>query len=122
MKIYRAIFTLLLIFNSAFALSESKGLSSGNHSVYKDHFGIVDAVYPDKSRMVVSDRSLNYTHGTSFLNAQGRKVAKIKEVISPGVAVKYHYYQRSSELILKDIRVVSMNELNKARKTSLQLF
>ena len=116
MKICNIIFTLLLVFSSAFVLAESN-IRSEKKSVFTDHYGIVDAVYAKESRVVINDESLLYNHSSTIYNAQGRRVSNIDKILKPGMAVKYHYYEKSPYLIIKDIRVISKRAFNKAKET-----
>jgi hypothetical protein len=121
MKIYRIIYTLFLVFSCVSVLAEGNSRSE-NNSVYKDHYGIVDDIYSDESRIVISDVSLIYNHASAFYNARGRRVSGIKEILRSGTAVKYHFYQESPSLILKDVRVISMYEFNKAREANSDVY
>jgi hypothetical protein len=121
MKIYRIIFTLLLALSCASVFAQSNSRSE-KKSVFTDHYGIVNAIYSDESRIVISDVSLLYKHSSAFYNAQGRRVSSIKNILKPGTAVIYHYYQKSPNLILKDVKVISMREHNKAKETEGELY
>ncbi len=121
MKIYRIMTALFLVFSCASVLADSR-LRSEKDSAYQDHYGIVNAIYSDESRIVIDDVSLLYKHGSAFINAQGRRFSGIKKAIKPGVAVKYHYYQQSANLVLKDIKLISMSELNKLRTKNSQMY
>ena len=121
MKIYKIIYTLFIVFSCASVLAEGNARSE-KKSVFTDHYGIVNAIYSDESRIVISDVSLLYKHGSAFYNAQGRRISDIKRAFKPGTAVKYHYYQKPPNLILKDMKVISMREFNKAKETEGELF
>jgi len=95
---------------------------SEKESVFTDHYGVVNAIYSDESRIVISDVSLLYKHGSAFFNAQGRRISDIKRALKPGTAVKYHYYQKPPNLLLKDVKVISMREFNKTQETEGELY
>ena len=121
MKIYKIIYTLFIVFSCASVLAEGNTRSE-KKSAFTDHYGIVNAIYADESRIVISDVSLLYKHSSAFYNAQGRRISNIKRKLKPGTVVKYHYYQKPPNLILKDVKVISMREFNRAKETEGELF
>lgn len=109
MRIFRIIFTTILV-------TACISVNAGDQSVYIDHYGVVDELYVDEKRVIIDDQNLNYNQMSIFYNARGRVVRGIKSILKPGVAVKYHYYQESEEMLLKDVKVISVREYEKSIK------
>lgn len=81
-------------------------------------FGIVNAIYPKESRMVIDDYSFRYTTNTKFYSSSGKTSAGSKK-LKPGTPIKFHAYEKSSQIILKDLKVISLREYKK-HQTSLR--
>jgi hypothetical protein len=115
MKIQKIVLTLCFIslFASESLLADRKN-SSEQGSAFTDYYGKVNAIYSEESRMVISDISLLIQQGSRFQHANGSRIANIKHTLKPGTPVKYRYYTKQPNLVLKDLKIISMREFNRA--------
>lgn len=113
----KIIYTLLLlpVFGCNFALADNTA-SSEKGSSYVDQYGIVNVVYLGESRIVVSDVNLHFTFGSGFYKASGARISNIVNELKPGTPVKYHFYRKSSNRVLKDLKIISKREYENSQK------
>ncbi len=115
MKIHRVIYILSLLSVFGAATVQAEFLPSKNSSVYKDYYGIVNAVYPKESRLVISDMSVIYNHASRFHDTSGNKISNITHALKSGTPIKFHIYQKPPYLILKDLKIISMQEYKRSQ-------
>lgn len=108
-------FYLILVFSCASVQAETMSRTKTD-TVYTARFGIVNAVYTNESRMVISDISLLYKYETNFYNIDGNRISDISNKLKSGTPVKYYYYQKPPYLILKDLKIITMHEFNESKK------
>lgn len=106
---------IVLFFGSISVQAES----GEGRSVYTEYYGLVDAVYPEKSHVVLGDVGLNYTHGTSFFKSNGKRFSDISNVLVLGTPVKYQYIEQPPSLVLRELRVISIQEFERSRKLNI---
>ncbi len=118
MKQSKVIYALLLlpVFGCNLALADNTA-SSEKRSSYVDQYGIVNAVYLDESRLVVSDVNLHFTFGSRFYKASGARISNVGNELKPGTPVKYHFYRKSSNRVLKDLKIISKQEFKKSQRS-----
>ncbi len=123
MKTGRTIYTLCLlsIFVSMPVWAE-RGVSRGKNINNVDHYGIVDAVYSDKSCLVITDRLFCYTHESGFYNKSGQRIFSIGNTLKPGTPVIFHSYQKATKLMIKKLKIISMRDFKKSQKLFLNLY
>jgi len=109
------IFLLLSVFGGNLVLADVDS-SSEQGSIYTDYYGIVNVVYEKESRMVISDLGLNYTYASGFYNASGKRISNISNELKLGTPVKFHFYQKSSGNLLKDLKIISKREFDRSEE------
>ena len=123
MKRHRIIYIIGLI--SAIVctpvLAENASFAEENSS-YTDHYGIVDAIYIKESRLVISDINILYDHSSGFYGGNDSRIFKLKKRLKPGTPVKYHYYQKPPNLILKDLKIISKREFKKSQNLGIERY
>ena len=79
------------------------------------HYGVVDAVFTDELRFVISDKSITYSSASQILDEKGKTLLKKTDSLL-GKYVKYHYYRPTydSAPFLIDLKVISDDEYNQA--------
>lgn len=115
MKIYNVIYISFLLSVLATTPVHAEFPPSGNSSVYEDYYGIVDAINPKESRMIINDISVVYNHASRFHNTSGRKISNITSALKTGTPIRFHVFQKPHHLILSDLKIISMQEYKKSR-------
>ncbi|MFK5950060.1 MAG: hypothetical protein QM500_14955 [Methylococcales bacterium] len=117
MKTRKTIYTLcLLSIFISMPVKAERDISSGKNPDNVDHYGIVDAVYSDKSCLIITDRLFCYTHESGFYNKSGQRIFSIGNTLKPGTPVIFHSYQKATKLMIKNLKIISMREFKKSKK------
>ena len=75
--------------------------------VDKALYGIVDAIYPEESRVVIDDMSIQYNDQSDFKNLFGRKLSGSEKKLKTGTAVKYQIGNRGKSSFIEKLEVIS---------------
>lgn len=110
-KIYMIAYIFSIV---SMPLAAESAIFSEQSSSYDDHYGIINAIYTEESRLVISDVSLIYDHASGFYKRNGSRIKNFERRLKPGTPVIYHYYQQAPNLVLKDLKIVSMREYKKS--------
>jgi len=95
--------TTLLI--STPIMADMDSLEEGR--VDKALYGIVDAIYPEESRVVIDDMSIQYNDQSDFKNLFGRKLSGSEKKLKTGTAVKYQIGNRGKSSFIEKLEVIS---------------
>lgn len=113
MKKYGIVYTLFLILVVWTGLVSADRRSS---SSFSEHYGIVVAIYPKESRLVISDMNLHYTYGTGFYKESGARLSIIKNELKLRSPVRFSFYKTKAGLVLKTLKIVSKREARSSRE------
>ena len=118
MKINRIplLFFVCYVFGCSYSVLANDFIPGEKSSSYSDFYGIVNVVYPQESRMIISDISLKYTSASLFQNVYGSTIFNPMNELKSGMPVKYHVIHKKHELILKDLKVISRDEFERSRR------
>ncbi len=105
MKIHRIIqlFFLISVLGTTNSMAEDS-------SVNTETYGIVDAVYPEESRIIIDDTSVLYNHESSFFKANGDSFYDKKSALPTGTPVIYQVIKKPPYLIIHGLKIISMQE------------
>lgn len=82
-----------------------------------DSYGIIDAIYPEESRIVIGDRSINFDSRSRFNGEQGETIIDMKVSRIIGSYAKFHVTPTGKEsLFLIDLTLISESEFNQSQE------
>ncbi len=100
----RLILTALLTHTS---LTVADNSSSEESSADEAIYGIVDATYPEESRVVIDDMSIQYNDQSDFKNLFGRTLSGTEKGLKKGVAVRYRLGNQGKTTFIQELEVIS---------------
>lgn len=112
MKVHRTIQLFFLIS----VLGTSTSALAADNSVNTETYGIVDAVYPKESRMVIDDTSILYNQNSSFFKANGDSISNIKSALPTGTPIIYQVIKKPPFLIIHGLKIISMREYKNSQE------
>lgn len=112
-KINATVLLLVILFCSMIQADNSPSQTS---TADDDFYGQFDAVYPDELRLIINDKSIDYSNISHFLDSRGNTILNINESIQRGSYIKYHISPTSdSDFLLIDLKIISEEEYNNAK-------
>jgi len=70
-------------------------------------YGIIDAIYPDESRVVIGDISIKYDNQSNFKNLFGRVLSGSEKTLKPGTMVRYRIANQGKTPLIQELEVIS---------------
>lgn len=114
------VFLLLVLGYGSSAVADSM---PNTHSTSGELFwGKLNAIYPAEQRLVISDKSIQFTPEASFYDASGNLSMAAELKFNNNPPVEFHVYSSAVDLRLIELHIISASEFDaleqQARKTN----
>ncbi len=100
-------FFLITLLGSTTVIADDSSLEQKEGAENTYSYGIINAIYPEESRVVIDDMSIQYDNQSAFKNLFGRTLSGTEKILKAGSMVRYRIGSQGKTQFIQELEVIS---------------